>query len=340
MFKRLLFIIFFILVSGFVAFAQSWEQAITNISTKICIGINTENPVNIACVTFSDITSNSSGLGVALTNKLITSFVSKKNIKMIDRSQFKVMLKEMKLSETGLLSNENGEVEKLKVLKIQILITGVITELKNDYLLHVSAILIDHAQLIAAADEIFEKNQDTIAMESFNFSDNKKYSNDNNFSKKVHSESAVEEDSIGDPRLSIGADVGAGFFDESTFDPQGTANYMVQQIKLSGSFPNAIETHNFEPGGFYLGAYGQLTLGVIEVGGGYRYFFPSTLTITATSNTYSPWREDTYKLTEYCIVPYFFLGLKLNMFTMKTEAGWTSSNIKFDFERNSSSDGL
>jgi len=120
-------------------YAGGFEESLAGLAQNINRYI--PNGKTIAVVHFTDLKGGESLIGKAISEELSTDLVkSGQGYKVLDRNHIRTLLKEHKLSETGLIAQESVQ-ELGKFIGASVLLTG--TVMQFDQMIKVSAQLID-----------------------------------------------------------------------------------------------------------------------------------------------------------------------------------------------------
>jgi len=132
------------------AVAMGYEKEIAALSANLKEQIQTSGKKKVAVVDFTDLQGNITELGRFIAEELSTSlFKAKGSFEVFDRSSLKTLLKENKLSATGLFDPKDTQ-KVLKVSGVDGLITGNITSSSDSMRLSVKILDSETAKMIGA----------------------------------------------------------------------------------------------------------------------------------------------------------------------------------------------
>ena len=140
----------FIIVLSTQLFLLSYEKEIKTISQELAKKIEVAGKKSVAVVDFNDLQGNVMELGRFLSEELSVAISSSgKGFEVVDRVHLKAILKEHKLSFTGLMSKKSAQ--KLgQIAGVDALITGTITPFGDSVRVTVKILDINTAKLIGA----------------------------------------------------------------------------------------------------------------------------------------------------------------------------------------------
>ena len=133
--------------------ASNLESGVAEVGKVIVEGMVKEDKSKIAIVDFSDLNQNVNNLGRYLAEKLINELLKNKKDKqyeVVERRQLNKVLQELKLSQSG-LSDPSTIKEVGKILNVDALITGSLTDLGNDIDINARIISIETGKIITTA---------------------------------------------------------------------------------------------------------------------------------------------------------------------------------------------
>ena len=138
-----------LMLSG-VAGAQGYETEIGNLSAKMAQKIVNSGKSKIAVVDFTDLKGNVTELGRFLAEEFSVALLeSSQGFEVVDRTHLQSILKEHKLSETGLIDPQTAR--KLgQFAGVDALVTGSITPLGESVRLAVKVLDVESAKVISA----------------------------------------------------------------------------------------------------------------------------------------------------------------------------------------------
>jgi TolB-like protein len=147
-------LLLFILVLGTASFgASNLESSVAEIGKSISQSMLKEGKKKIAIIEFSDLNDNVNDLGRFLAEELINELLKNKKDKgyeIVERRQLNKVLKQLKLSSSGLLEPKSMK-EVGKVLNVDSIVTGSLTDLGNDIKVNARIISVESAKIIATA---------------------------------------------------------------------------------------------------------------------------------------------------------------------------------------------
>ena len=149
---KVFFQCFFIFIIGLSTqfYLLSYEKEIKTISEDLAKKIGEAGKKSVAIVDFNDLQGNVMELGRFLSEELSVAISSSgKGFEVVDRVHLKAILKEHKLSFTGLINKESAQ--KLgQIAGVDALITGTITPFGDSVRITVKILDINTAKLIGA----------------------------------------------------------------------------------------------------------------------------------------------------------------------------------------------
>lgn len=330
-----------VLIYGFfgIVFAQDYQQAVSNIADKMGKAIGEKGQSKIVITNFANLTKQPTELGYFLSERLSTEMVSKVNIKVIDRQHFDSILKELKISEE-VLQSEN-KFKSLKVYDVDVVLVGTVASLHDGYSLNVKAISVyDDSVVVAAANENFENASGISALDNATNLDNKKKSiNTKNINAKpVLKDQKTEQSSESVHNwFQAGLEAGYYYYDSGSWNTSSNATLMVQQMKADG-WSSASETHSENISGIYWGPYAQVNIQPVIFGLGYRMYNKGNVSITAKdSQSFGYyWINKKYNESAEFQLPYLYLGLFKKIhnidYSLRFEYGLTHTVLKGSYE--------
>ncbi len=135
------------------ASASGYDEELSRIGKEIASCLKTEQDLKIGAVDFTDLQGNANELGRLIAEELSTELVafSRQNgFEVIDRSHLGTILREHKLSSSGLVSAES--TKKLgEFAGLDILVTGNVLALENTIRVTVKALSTERASITCAA---------------------------------------------------------------------------------------------------------------------------------------------------------------------------------------------
>ena len=138
-----------LLLNGFAA-AQGYENEIQNLSAKMAQKIVNSGKSKIAVVDFTDLKGNVTELGRFIAEEFSVALLeSSQGFEVVDRTHLQSILKEHKLSETGVIDPQTAR--KLgQFAGVDALVTGTITPLGESVRLAVKVLDVETAKVISA----------------------------------------------------------------------------------------------------------------------------------------------------------------------------------------------
>jgi TolB-like protein len=144
--------IFFIII-GFASqlFLFSYEKEIKTISQELAQKIEESKKKSLAVVDFNDLQGNITELGRFLAEEFSNALVnSGKGFEVVDRTHLRSILKEHKLSSTGLIDPQTAR--KLgQIAGVEAIVTGTITPFGDSVRLSIKVLVTDTAKVITAS---------------------------------------------------------------------------------------------------------------------------------------------------------------------------------------------
>jgi TolB-like protein len=140
------------LLSPYAFAASNLEEGIKELAQHISKNMSETGKKKIAVVEFSDLNGNIRALGQFLAEELITELflISPGKFEVVERRQLMKVLSEQKLTMSGLLDSKAMESVG-KILGIDAIVTGSITDLGNDIKANARMIGVDTARVFAVA---------------------------------------------------------------------------------------------------------------------------------------------------------------------------------------------
>ena len=152
-------IVSLILLSSSSFGASNLKEGVKEVGASIAEGMVKEGKKKIAIVEFSDLNDNVNDLGRFLAEKLINELIQNKGDKgyeIVERRQLNKVLKQLKLSSSGLLDPKSMK-EVGKILNVDSIVTGSLTDLGNDIDVNARIISVESAKIIAVASTTIPK---------------------------------------------------------------------------------------------------------------------------------------------------------------------------------------
>ena len=143
---------FIALITSPVFAASNLEEGIKELAQQISKNMTETGKKNIAIVEFSDLDGNITAFGQFLAEELITKLfmISPGQFEVVERRQLMKVLKEQRLTMSGLFDAKAMESVG-KILGIDAIVTGSITDLGNTVKVNARLIGVDTAKVFAVA---------------------------------------------------------------------------------------------------------------------------------------------------------------------------------------------
>ena len=145
------FFIMLFIVSSISYGASSLDSGVKELAEKISKSMVENDRKKIAVIEFSSLDNSVNNLGLFIAEELITQLfsVNSKAYDIVERRQLAKVLRELKLTSSGLLDPEAmGKVGK--ILGIDAIVTGSLTDLDNSVKINARVISIESAKIISA----------------------------------------------------------------------------------------------------------------------------------------------------------------------------------------------
>jgi len=142
-----------LLINSLAFGASNLESGVSEIGGKISKSMLTEGKKKIAVIEFSDLNDNVNNLGRFLAEELINELMKDKKAKgyeIVERRQLNKVLRQLKLSSSGLLDPKSMKAVG-KILNVDAIVTGSLTDLGNDIKVNARIISVESAKIIATA---------------------------------------------------------------------------------------------------------------------------------------------------------------------------------------------
>jgi len=133
--------------------ASNLESGVAEVGKSISESMLQEGKKKIAVIEFSDLNDNVTDLGRFLAEELINELLKNKKDKgyeIVERRQLNKVLKQLKLSSSGLLDPKSMK-EVGKILNVDSIVTGSLTDLGNDIKVNARIISVESAMIISSA---------------------------------------------------------------------------------------------------------------------------------------------------------------------------------------------
>ncbi len=142
-----------LLINSLAFGASNLETGVAEVGEKISKSMLTEGKKKIAVIEFSDLNDNVNNLGRFLAEELINELMNhrkEKGYEIVERRQLNKVLKQLKLSSSGLLDPKYMK-EVGKILNVDAIVTGSLTDLGNDIKVNARIISVESAKIISTA---------------------------------------------------------------------------------------------------------------------------------------------------------------------------------------------
>ncbi len=147
-----------LLVNSLAFGASNLETGVQELGKNIAKSMINKKKKKLAIIEFSDLNDNVNDLGRYLPEKLITELfkLNSEGFSIIERRQLSKVLKEQKLSTTGLIDSKT--MQKVgKILGVDALVTGSITDLGNIIEVNARIISVETGDIIGTASSRIPK---------------------------------------------------------------------------------------------------------------------------------------------------------------------------------------
>lgn len=163
MFAKLIKVLLASAVLSGTVFAQSMDDAIAGLTSKLSKTIVAKGRKKLAIIDFADLQGRPTELGRFLAEQLAVELVNAEGVSLVDRANIKNILAEHKLSEEGLVNPENAK--KLgQFAGVDAILIGTVTSLDDNIVLTVKAISTETAEVVAAAKATFSKTKEVVQL--------------------------------------------------------------------------------------------------------------------------------------------------------------------------------
>lgn len=145
--------------------AANLEAGVVELANEISKNMTKKSKKKIAVIEFSDLNDNINGLGQFLAEELITQLfiVNPGAFEVVERRQLAKVLRQQKLSTTGLL--EPKAMESVgKILGVDAIVTGSTTDLGNTIKVNARIIDVNSAKIFAVASTNIPKTSNVVAL--------------------------------------------------------------------------------------------------------------------------------------------------------------------------------
>lgn len=146
----------FWLNSAFVV-AQTLDVGLQDLANQISSGLNEGNKKKIAVVEFSDLDGKITEFGKFLAEELITRLFASKKFEVVERQLLNKVIEEHKLNMSGLI-DENTAKQLGKILGVEAICSGTITDLVNFVKVNARIIDTETGSIFAVASAKIEKD--------------------------------------------------------------------------------------------------------------------------------------------------------------------------------------
>jgi TolB-like protein len=146
-----------IVAGGRATYAQStFEQHIDELSRQITSKVSSKQKATIALVEFADLEGHITNFGRFLAEELITRLHETKNFKVIERQLLNQIIKEQKLTLTGIVDPSSAK-QLGKLLGVDAIVSGSISDLGGSLRINARMISTETGEIFAVAStEIFK----------------------------------------------------------------------------------------------------------------------------------------------------------------------------------------
>lgn len=147
-----------LLINSLAFGASNLETGVQELGKNIAKSMINKKKKKLAIIEFSDLNDNVNDLGRYLPEKLITELfkLNSEGFSIIERRQLSKVLKEQKLSTTGLIDSKT--MQKVgKILGVDALVTGSITDLGNIIEVNARIISVETGDIIGTASSRIPK---------------------------------------------------------------------------------------------------------------------------------------------------------------------------------------
>jgi len=141
-----------------VTFAQTLDTGLQDLSNQISAGISESNKKKVAVVEFSDLDGKVTEFGKFLAEELITRLFASKKFNVVERQLLNKVIEEHKLNMSGLI-DENTAKEIGKILGVDAICSGTITDLVNSVKVNARMIDTETGSIFAVASTKIEKDE-------------------------------------------------------------------------------------------------------------------------------------------------------------------------------------
>ena len=140
------------------AYADELETSLQELSGKLSSQLVEENVQKVAVVGFSDLNGYKSALGDFVSEEIVTSLIAAGGFDVVERRELDRVLSEQSEYTEGIF-DRSTTAELQKLLGIDALITGSITNLGDRVKINARAISVETARAFAAASVSLEKDE-------------------------------------------------------------------------------------------------------------------------------------------------------------------------------------
>lgn len=134
----------------------STDKQLDDLSKQIVASLSNEGVTKIAVTEFSSIAGNTTNLGRFVSEELITRLYRTGKFEIIERHLLKKVLDEQGLNLSGII-DQNSAVEIGKILGVDAIATGTLTDLGNDIKINARIINIETGKIFSVASRTITK---------------------------------------------------------------------------------------------------------------------------------------------------------------------------------------
>ncbi len=142
-----------------VSTGQILQQTVTTLASEIRSSISDRKFTRLAVMPFTSLRGEENDLGLYISDRLTSELsVSGDNLQLVERSQINQALSEMRLGETGLLSEET--IQKTgQALGADAVIIGTIVELGTEVDINLRMFSVSTLKILGMASQLIEKDE-------------------------------------------------------------------------------------------------------------------------------------------------------------------------------------
>jgi len=137
---------------------QTIDEALGDLSEQIIASTSETNRQKIAIIEFSDLDGKITELGKFVSEGLVTRLVKSKKFNVVERQILDKVIEEHKLTLTGLIDEATAK-EISKILGLDAICSGTITDLVNSVEINARIISTETGSILAAASVEIKKDQ-------------------------------------------------------------------------------------------------------------------------------------------------------------------------------------